>query len=232
MPLPPSSTIRDLLAITEQPGMRSLAGGLPEASRFPRARLAAAAARVLDEMHAPAALQYGPTDGARALRELLAGADVLHGLPPSDPDGFLVTAGSQQAIDLVASALVAPGDVVVVDDPCYLGAHQALFAAGAEIVGVPVDADGLCVDVLQSRLRAGLRPRLVYTVANFQNPTGAVLALDRRQALVELARRYGFVIVEDDPYHALWFDAPPPASLGALDDDRVVSLGSCSKILA
>ncbi len=113
-----------------------------------------------------------------------------------------------------------------------LGARQALLASGARIVGVPVDERGLQVDVLASRLHDGLRPRLVYTVPNFQNPTGAVLAQERRRELVALAHRYGFVIVEDDPYHALWFDAPPPPPIGALDGERVVSLGSCSKVLA
>jgi 2-aminoadipate transaminase len=132
----------------------------------------------------------------------------------------------------VARALLDDGDTVAVDDPCYLGAQQALLASGARLIGVPVDDGGMNVDALAQRLRAGERPRLVYTVPNFQNPTGAVLTAGRRAALVELAREYGFVIVEDDAYHSLWFDAPPPAPIGALDADRVVSVGSCSKVLA
>ncbi|HEY1738947.1 MAG TPA: PLP-dependent aminotransferase family protein [Acidimicrobiia bacterium] len=230
----PTSTIRDLLAVTEQPGMRSLAGGLPEPALFPAERLARAAETVLGSTSALAAgaLQYGPTDGTRALREILAAASALHGLPASDPDAFIVTTGSQQALDLVARALLDDGDTVAVDDPCYLGAQQALLVSGARLIGVPVDDGGMNVDALAQRLRAGERPRLVYTVPNFQNPTGAVLTAGRRAALVELAREYGFVIVEDDAYHSLWFDAPPPAPIGALDDDRVVSVGSCSKVLA
>ncbi len=229
----PSSTIRDLLAVTEQPGMRSLAGGLPDPAAFPRDRLAAAAATVLGSDGGVTALQYGATDGLVRLRTLLAHAADLHGLGPSNPEAFVVTTGSQQAIDLIARALVDPGDSVVVDDPCYLGARQALVAMGADLVGIPVDDDGMRVDVLADRLRApAFRPRVVYTVANFQNPTGAVLTTERRDALVELAHHYGFVVVDDDPYHALWFDGPSPIALGALDDDRVVSLGSCSKVLA
>lgn len=230
----PTSTIRDLLAVTEQPGMRSLAGGLPEPALFPTQRLARAAEAVLGATSglAAGALQYGPTDGSRALREILASAGALHGLPPSDPDAFIVTTGSQQALDLVGRALLDDGDTVAVDDPCYLGAQQALLLSGARLVGIPVDDGGIDVHALAQRLRAGERPRLVYTVPNFQNPTGAVLTAARRAALVELAREYCFVIVEDDAYHALWFDAPPPAPMGALDDDRVVSVGSCSKVLA
>ncbi len=230
----PTSTIRDLLAVTERPGMRSLAGGLPEPGLFPADVLARATTAVLSTTpeRAAAALQYGPTDGARRLREVLAAAPALHGLPPGDADDFVVTTGSQQAIDLVARALVDDGDAVVVDDPCYLGARQALLAAGARVVGVPVDGDGMCVDALEWQLRGGLRPRLVYTVPNFQNPTGAVMALERRRALIELGHRYGFVVVEDDAYHALWFDEPTPPAIGALDADRVVSVGSCSKVVA
>ncbi|HSL56583.1 MAG TPA: PLP-dependent aminotransferase family protein [Acidimicrobiales bacterium] len=223
-----SSEIRDLLRLTEAPHVLSLAGGLPDPAGFPTAALARAAATVAGD---PAALQYGATEGLGELREHIAAraGERLGRIVPVDE--VVVTTGSQQGLDLVARALCDPGDVVVVEDPGYLGALQALRAAGVRVVGVPVDDDGLRVDSLDALLRDGLRPRLVYTVPTFSNPTGATLSAERRAALAALADRHGVVVVEDAPYEDLRFRGAslPPVAAGT---DRVVSLGSFSKTIA
>jgi len=199
------------------------------------ARLDAAVRAVFGTANrAQRALQYGPTEGFAELRALLAATSAVQRVTGATDDDFVVTTGSQQALHLLSAVLVDAGDPVVVDDPCYLGARQVLTGVGARLVGVPVDRDGLRVDVLEDRLRAGVRPRLVYTVPVFQNPTGAVLAADRRSALIGLARRYGFVVIEDDAYGALGFDGSrtAPAPLGTDAPDVAVTVGTVSKVVA
>lgn len=218
-----SSAIRDLLEITERPEIVSLAGGLPTPEAFPVAALAAATAEVLaDDPHG--ALQYGATEGYRPLRTWVAaraGAEV---------EQVTITHGSQQALELLARATTDPGGVIALADPGYVGAIQAFRAAGAELAGIASDGGGLCVDDLERRLAAGLRPTLVYVVADFDNPTGATLPLERRVALAALAARYGFWIVDDDPYGTLRWAGERPTPLRELSD-RVISLGTTSKML-
>ena len=216
-----SSAIRDLLEITERPEVISLAGGLPTPAAFPVDLIAAATAEVLAESPG-SALQYGATEGFGPLRDLLADG---HG---TDRSGVTVTHGSQQALDLLARATTDPGQVIALADPGYVGAIQAFRAVGAELAGIPSDEQGMRVDVLADRLAAGLRPTLVYVVANFDNPTGATLSVERRQRLAELADRYGFWLVDDDPYGSLrWSgDALPPLRSWS---DRVISVGTVSK---
>jgi len=229
------SIVRELLTVGERPGMRSLAGGLPDPHSFPAARLEAAARAVLGTPgRAERALQYGPTEGLCELRALLAVTPTVQRVTGAVEDDFVITAGSQQALHLLSTVLVDGGDTVVVDDPCYLGARQVLEAVGARLVGVLVDEEGLRIDILADRLRAGLRPRLVYTVPAYQNPSGAVLSADRRAALIALARRYGFVVIEDDAYGALAFEhsSAVPAPLGTDAPDVVVTVGTVSKVLA
>jgi 2-aminoadipate transaminase len=222
------SAIRDLLALTARPEIISLAGGLPGTDLLPRERIATALAAAVAD---PAAVQYGETAGLRQLREVLAQHESGRLGRTVDPADVVVTSGSQQALDLVARALLDPGDPVVVEDPVYVGALQVFQAAGAALHPVPVDAGGMAVDVLADRLAAGLRPRLVHTVSSFHNPRGATLGAARRVRLAELAERYGFLVVEDDPYGLLAFDGPPPVPVAA-HGDRVVRLGSASKVLA
>lgn len=218
-----SSAIRDLLELTERPEILSLAGGLPNPARFPVEAIARATEAALAS--GPGALQYGATEGYRPLREWVADR---HG---TEVDRVIVTSGSQQALDLLARAIVEPGQVTALADPAYPGALQALRGAGAELAGIPVDAEGMCVDVLADRLATGLRPALVYVVANFDNPSGSTLPLERRLALAELADRYGFWLVEDDPYGDLRWGGPALPGL-ATRAERVVTLGSTSKVLS
>ncbi len=227
------SEIRDLLRIVDRPDILSLAGGLPAPSALPVDRIRDAADRALSITGAngAAALQYGPTEGLDELRALAAAGTA--GSPRlRDADTTLVTTGSQQALDLVARALVDAGDAVGVEDPLYLGTRQVLEEHGARLVPIATDANGLDVDALADRLARGLRPKLVACVPNFSNPTGATLATERRERLAELAMRHGFVIVEDDAYHGLGFDGTPPDPVGALAPDHTVTLGSASKMIA
>jgi 2-aminoadipate transaminase len=222
------SAIRDLLTLTARPDVISLAGGLPAADVLPRERIAVATERALG---APASVQYGQTAGLARLRAAVAAHESARlGRPVAAAD-VVVTSGSQQALDLLARALLDPGDPVVVEDPCYVGALQVLQAAGAAVHAVPLDREGMDLDALEARLRAGLRPRLVHTVSSFHNPRGVTLAPERRVRLAALADRYGFVVVEDDPYGLLAFDGVPPVPVAA-HGERVVRLGSASKILA
>lgn len=227
-----SSAIRDLLKLTEQPGILSLAGGLPNAGSFPVDALRDAAVELLDGsgVYGPGALQYGRTEGITPLRELVA----AHRTSPSDPEHVVITTGSQQAIDLLGRVLVDPGDVVVVESPSYVGALQALRAYDPALVGVPGDGEGLDTAALEGLLIGGLRPVACYVVANFANPTGATLSAARRQHLLELAQRYEFVIIEDDPYGELRFRGEPTTPIRDLPGaaEHVVALGTVSKVLA
>ncbi|MCU1369105.1 MAG: hypothetical protein JWO77_299 [Ilumatobacteraceae bacterium] len=226
-----SSAIRDLLEITEQPGIVSLAGGLPNPAAFPAEALARAAAAALAE-DPVSALQYGPTEGLRPLRRWVA---ERHGLG-ADGDGggdahVIVTSGSQQALELATRALVDPGGLIALADPAYVGALQAFRAAGVALEAIPSDADGLRTDALAERLAAGARPALVYVVANFDNPSGSTLSAERRVELAGLADRYGFWIIDDDPYGELRWNGRAPVALRDLTD-RTITLGSTSKVLA
>lgn len=225
-----SSVIRDLLRLTEQPGILSLAGGLPAASSFPLDAMRAAASAILDGTgrYGPSALQYGRTEGVSELRELLAARSNVAAR------NVIVTTGSQQALDLIGRCLVDPGDVVVVESPSYVGALQALRAYAPAFEPVPGDGDGLDTVELEQRLLAGLRPTLCYVVANFANPTGATLSLERRHHLLALARQYDFAIVEDDPYGELRFRGAALPAIRDLDgaEDHVVLIRSTSKTLA
>lgn len=225
-----SSAIRDLLRLTAAPHVLSMAGGLPAAELFPVDELRAITAQVLDDPGtARDALQYGPTEGSDELRAVLASRARATGV--HDGRDVLVTTGSQQGLDLLARVLVDREDVVVVESPTYLGALQALRGSVPNLVAVPGDHAGIDTAHLEALLRRGMRPKLCYVVANFSNPAGATLSLERRVHLAALADRYGFVVVEDDPYGALRHRGralPPVASFG----EHVVTLGSTSKTLA
>jgi 2-aminoadipate transaminase len=231
-----SSAIRDLLKLTAQPEMISFAGGLPAPELFPAEEIGAAAEQAIAE--APlAALQYGPTEGYAPLRELVGGW--LGKLAVRiDPGQLIITAGSQQGLDMLGRLLIDPGAPVAVEEPTYLGALQAWQTCRPQYVSLPVDDDGLDVDALEARLAAGLRPRFLYVVSCFQNPTGVTLAEPRRRRLIELAARYDLAILEDDPYGELYYEGERTTPLAALDIAmhgelrHVVYLGTLSKLLA
>lgn len=219
------SAIRDLLAVTERPGVISLAGGLPAPELLPTDRVSAAAEAAL---RSPAALQYGVTTGVPALREVVHARETA--IVGRDPGAVVVTHGSQQALSLLAQALLDPGDTVIVEDPGYIGALQAFDTTRARVVGVPMDAEGMRVDELRPLLERG-GVRIVHTVSNFHNPGGATLSEERRRELAGLADEFGFWIIEDDPYGGLRFagsTVPPVAAFS----DRVLRLSSASKIVA
>ncbi len=231
-----SSAIRDLLQLTAQPDMISFAGGLPAPELFPAEELSVAAERAIAE--APlAALQYGPTEGFAPLRELIAGWLEPLGLQlPGDQ--VLITAGSQQGLDLAGRLLIDPGAPVAIEQPSYLGALQAWQSYRPHYLTLPLDADGLDVAALETLLASGARPRFLYLVSCFQNPTGATLSPERRHQLIALAARYQLPIIEDDPYGELFYQGERPAPLAALDLAlhgelrHVIYLGTLSKLLA
>ncbi|MFF0204214.1 PLP-dependent aminotransferase family protein [Streptomyces sp. NPDC005017] len=225
------SPVRDILAVTARPEVINFAGGLPAPELFDREGIAAAFHEVLERTPAQA-LQYSTTEGEPALREALAGRITGRGLP-SDADDLLVTTGSQQALSLLATALLDPGDTVLVEDPCYLAALQVFGLAGARVVGVPTDDDGVDPQALAD-LVVRERPKLLYTVPTFQNPTGRTMPAGRRAAVAAVAARHGLWIIEDDPYGELRYDGEPVPWIASCDGaaDRTVLLGSFSKIMA
>jgi 2-aminoadipate transaminase len=226
-----SSAIRDLLKVTEMPDMLSLAGGLPTPDSFPLADLRREADRLLGE-YGPRVVQYSATDGVIELRQWIADQYSIELGRPISVDGeIMVTHGSQQALDLLAKVLIDPGDVVVSESPAYLGAVQALELFQPRFEVIPGDKDGMQVDLLAERLAAGLKPKLVYVVPNFHNPSGATMSLARRQQLAALADQYELLIIEDDPYGAIRFEGTPIAPIASFTE-RVVYLSTFSKIVA
>jgi len=220
--------IAQVLAFLGVPGLISFAGGFPDPVTFPRER----AARLLQEFALSgevSAFQYAPTRGlAGPLDALAARIEALQGRRPTD-DELLITSGAIEALDLVCKTFLDRGDTVAVEAPTYLGAIMAFRGFEAEIVAVPMDEGGLQIDELERVLARGSRPKLLYTIPDHQNPAGVTLAAERRTLLVELARRHGFLIVEDVAYRELAFDDVSPRSLWSLAPDVVVQAGTTSK---
>jgi 2-aminoadipate transaminase len=225
------SPVRDILAVTARPEVINFAGGLPAPELFDVEGIAAAYRDVLAEESARA-LQYSTTEGEPGLRAALAERTSVRGLP-TGADDVLVTTGSQQALSLLATAMLEPGDTVLVENPCYLAALQAFAFAGARVVAVPGDEDGIDPAALEE-LVVRERPKLLYTVPTFQNPTGRTLPGARRAAVASVAARRGLWIVEDDPYGELRFEGErvPWIASYAGAEDRTVLLGSFSKVMA
>jgi 2-aminoadipate transaminase len=228
------STIREILKITEKPGIISLAGGLPSADTFPVAAMQEATARVLREQPREA-LQYAASEGYAPLREWVAAELATQGLV-CDAAQVLITTGSQQGLDLVGKVLIDPGSTVAVESPTYLGALQAYAPYEPEFVAIEGDDDGPLPQGLDAACAGRDKPRFVYLLPNFQNPTGRCVSAARRLALVDRAAALGLPIVEDNPYGDLWFDSPPPPPLSARagvgEGGGAVYLGSFSKVLA
>ncbi len=216
------SAIREILKLTQSSEVISFAGGLPAPHLFPVEQLRDAAETVLTQSGREA-LQYSTTEGYRPLREWVAAR------LQASAEEVQIVSGSQQALDFIAKLFLNPGDTVVVGAPTYVGALRAFDAYEVEYISVPTDDEGMLPDALGAALET--RPKLVYVIPNFDNPTGVTTSLERRQALVELARRYGVPILEDNPYGELRFEGAELPNLHTLAPDVVIYAGTFSKIM-
>ena len=231
-----TSAIRELFKLLGKPGIISFAGGFPDSAMFDVQGIREASERALRD-EPGAALQYGATEGHNPLREQLAAFMQSKGVAGLRADELIVTTGSQQALDLVGKTLLDPQDTVLVESPTFLATIQCFRLYGPTVMGVPVDVDGVDVDALEHMIQQH-RPKLVYLVPTFGNPSGAMTSLQRRLRVLELAVKYQTVVVEDDPYGDLYFaDAPPPSLLALsaqVPDSRdwLVHCGSLSKVLS
>jgi 2-aminoadipate transaminase len=221
--------ITAILALAGATDVITFSGGFPDPATFPTEILAQIAGRLIAG-DAAVSLQYAATEGLAGVRDYLAGRlESLDGARPGAGE-LMVTSGGIDCMELLAKSYLDPGDQVVVEAPTYLGAIMAFRGYEADLHGVPMDGDGMRVDVLAGLLAGGLRPKIVYTIPDYQNPTGLSMSADRRTELIGLARRYGFLICEDVAYRELGFGAPPPASLWSLAPDVVLQAGTGSKI--
>ena len=231
-----TSAIRDLFKLLGKPGIVSFAGGFPDSAMCDVEGIRTAVNAALTE-DGGGALQYGATEGYPALREQLAAFMAGKGAQDVAPEQLIVTTGSQQALDLLAKTMISPGDKVIVEGPTFLATIQCFRLFGAQLVSAPIDAQGVQTDVLE-QLMAQHRPKMVYLIPTYGNPSGATLSLARRKRVLELAVQYQCLIVEDDPYGDLYFDAPPPPSLLALSAqvpgsrEWLAHCGSLSKVLS
>ncbi|WP_284411809.1 PLP-dependent aminotransferase family protein [Acidovorax sp. SUPP3334] len=231
-----TSAIRELFKLLGKPGIISFAGGFPDSAMFDVDGIREASNQALAE-EPGAALQYGATEGYNPLREQLAAFMGSKGAQAVAADNLIVTTGSQQALDLLGKTLISPGDKVIVEGPTFLATIQCFRLYGAELISAPVDGEGVQTDALE-KLIAEHHPKFVYLIPTFGNPSGALLNLERRKKVLEMAARYQTLIVEDDPYGDLYFGEAPPPSLLALSAqvpgsrDLLVHCGSLSKVLS
>ncbi|MBX9935602.1 MAG: PLP-dependent aminotransferase family protein, partial [Burkholderiaceae bacterium] len=231
-----TSAIRELFKLLGKPGIISFAGGFPDSAMFDVDGIRAATERALSQ-DPGAALQYGATEGYLPLREQLAAFMASKGVQDAAPEQLIVTTGSQQALDLIGKTMISPGDKVIVEGPTFLATIQCFRLYGADIVTAPIDGDGVQTDALE-QLIIEHRPKLIYLIPTFGNPSGATLSRERRVRVLELAAQYQTLVVEDDPYGDLYFNAAPPPSLLALSSqvpgsrDWLAHCGSLSKVLS
>ncbi|MGJ7486643.1 PLP-dependent aminotransferase family protein [Variovorax sp. LT2P21] len=230
-----TSAIRELFKLLGTPGIISFAGGFPDSAMFDVEGLKEASAKALDE-EPGGALQYGATEGYEPLRTQLSAFMKTKGVDVA-PSGLIVTTGSQQALDLLGKTMISPGDKVIVEGPTFLATIQCFRLYGAELISAPVDANGVKTDELE-KLIAEHQPKFVYLIPTFGNPSGAMLSLERRKKVLEMAVKYQTLIVEDDPYGDLYFgEAPPPSILSLSQDvpgsrELIAHCGSLSKVLS
>ena len=231
-----TSAIRELFKLLGKPGIISFAGGFPDPAMFDVEGIREAVNAALTH-DAGATLQYGATEGYNPLREQLAAFMAGKGCTDVAPDNLIVTTGSQQALDLLGKTMISPGDKVIVEGPTFLATIQCFRLYGAELISAPIDANGVQVDKLEA-LIAEHKPKFVYLIPTFGNPSGAMLSLERRKRVLELAVQYQTLIVEDDPYGDLYFNDAPPPSLLALSAgvpgsrELLAHCGSLSKVLS
>ena len=225
------SAIRAFAKLVNDPNVISFAGGSPNPDTFPAERIAAIAEKVVRERR-NVALQYGPTRGLPRLCDFIAALSRSRKID-CKADDVIVTTGSQQALDLVSHTLLDPGDVVLVELPTYIGGTSSFYARSATLAGVAQDDDGIVPESL-AEVAARTKPKLLYTIPNFQNPSGRLMTQERRERVMEIAREHGFLVIEDDPYGELsYVDGNDTTPLKSRDhDNRVIYLGSFSKVLA
>ena len=230
-----TSAIRELFKLLGKPGIISFAGGFPDPAMFDIEGIKDASSKALNE-EPGAALQYGATEGYGPLREQLSSFMASKGVTVA-PEGLIVTTGSQQALDLLGKTLINPGDKVIVEGPTFLATIQCFRLYGAEVISAPIDAHGVKTDELE-RLIAEHKPKFVYLIPTFGNPSGALLGLERRRQVLDMAVKYQTLVVEDDPYGDLYFGEAPPPSLLSLSDgvpgsrELLAHCGSLSKVLS
>lgn len=229
------SVIRELLKLTRKPEIISFAGGLPNPTAFPVQEVAEITADIMKSDGATA-LQYSPTEGDPKLKEQIIAHHARQGGPELGPENVLVTVASQQGLDLIAKIFVDRGDEVIVGVPTYVGGLGAFRSYGANMIGVPVDADGMDMDGVERELErarcAGTKPKFVYVIPDFQNPAGITLSEERRRRLIDIAHKYDVLIVEDSPYRELRFEGETVPTIYSLDGTgQVVALHTFSKIL-
>jgi 2-aminoadipate transaminase len=228
------SEIRDLLKFTRQPDLISFAGGLPAPETFPLKDIENICIQILHEKGA-LALQYGPTEGEYVFREQIANW-MAREKPTIKPENILVTSGSQQGLDILGRVFLDPSDIAIVEIPSYIGAIQAFTAYRAKLVGIPQDDEGMRIDLLEKTLDkfAGKKkkPKFIYVVPDFQNPSGVTMSLGRRRKLLQLAYKHEIPVVEDSPYRDLRFTGQSVPPIYALDkENQVIMLGTFSKLL-
>ncbi len=232
-----TSAIRELFKLLGKPGIISFAGGFPDPALFDVAGIREASLLALSDATAGPVLQYGATEGWNPLREALSVHMAKKGIT-ARPDEIITTTGSQQALDLIGKTMIDPGDKVIVEGPTFLATIQCFRLYGADIVSAPIDADGVKVDELEN-LIVEHKPKFIYLVPTFGNPSGAMLSLARRKRVLELAAQYKVLVVEDDPYGELYFgEVPPPPSMLSLSSEVsgsrewIAYCGSFSKVLS
>lgn len=224
-----ASIIREILKISSQPGVISFAGGLPAPELFPLEDLREAMATAMQK-YGPACVQYSLTRGVRGFCELLAELETERG-SVTDADNIQISNGSQQGLELLARAFIEPGDYILCEYPTYVGAMQAFNYYRCRYAGIEMDSEGMIIDQVEAEINKK-KPKLIYTVSNFQNPTGITMSLERREALVELATNYDIPIVDDDPYSDVRFAGKKLPTLKSIGGDAVITLRTFSKILA
>ena len=231
-----TSAIRELFKLLGKPGIISFAGGFPDPALFDVEGIRQASQLALSDTSAGAVLQYGATEGWNPLREALSAHMAKKGIT-ARPEEIITTTGSQQGLDLIGKTMIDPGDKIIVEGPTFLATIQCFRLYGADIVTAPIDADGVKVDVLE-QLITEHKPKLIYLVPTFGNPSGAMLSQARRKRVLELAVQHKVLVVEDDPYGELYFGAPPPPSMLAMSDhvpgsrEWIAYCGSFSKVLS
>jgi 2-aminoadipate transaminase len=229
------SVIRELLKVTQDPEIISFAGGLPNPQSFPIKDLEGAMDFVM-EHHGETALQYGTTQGLNELREAIAERSYKDSMDVS-PDDVIIMSGSQQALDTVGKVFLNPGDTAICGLPTYLGGINAFRSYEANLSGIPLDQDGMRMDILEETIKKLLKqdilPKFIYVVPTFQNPAGVIMPENRRKQLIDIAHQYDLLIIEDDPYSKLRYDVSHVKPIKAFDDEgRVIYISTFSKILS